>query len=93
MYTKVDKKRLIRINMKNKYLWDDGENIVNEINRYRMEVGTPIIQGLKERELFSQEFIDKLVNFDTDKPFEEDNLLEINEDLLDKDELFEMNKK
>jgi hypothetical protein len=43
IYNGIDKKRLFKKNSKNIYLQDDGENIVDEINRYRMEVGPPII--------------------------------------------------
>lgn len=93
IYSRVDKKRIVFKNYKNKFIWDNGENIVKEINRYRMEVGSPIIEPIIEKEIFSDEFTQKLVNFDTNELFEEDKVLEIHPDLLEKSELFELNKK
>lgn len=47
-----------------------------------MEIGSPIGPSFEERQIYSQDFIDKLKYFDCQETFREDILPQIHPDLL-----------
>lgn len=86
IYNKINSLRLEVLNSQNPWSNSQGEEIIHELNRYRMEIGSPIGPSFEEKQIFSQDFINKLRFFDCQEKFKEDNEIPIHPDLLNSHE-------